>query len=165
MLDKFRNSVDRVAKNMDSWLKDTYIYMQLQQRLPNSITEKIPKRCHVFSARGHSWNDNSQKRKSKKIIINNRFKRELKMTFLLIFYAYQWRLRRQGKMVEQAVIPGNFKRRYRRSPILAYCFTDSLFSRVYSSIDRSSLSSKMFTVVSFNFGPIFFQTEIIIQSQ
>ena len=35
MLDKFRNSVDRVAKNMDSWLKDTYIYMQLQQRLPN----------------------------------------------------------------------------------------------------------------------------------
>ena len=87
------------------------------------------------------------------------------MTFILIFYAYQWRLRRQGKMVEQAVIPGNFKRRYRRSPILAYCFTDSLFSRVYSSIDRSSLSSKMFTVVSFNFGPIFFQTEIITQAQ
>lgn len=25
------------------------------------------------------------------------------MTFLLIFYAYQWRLRRQGKMMEQAV--------------------------------------------------------------
>ena len=35
MLDEFRNSVDRVAKNMESWLKDTYIYMQLQQRLPN----------------------------------------------------------------------------------------------------------------------------------
>ena len=87
------------------------------------------------------------------------------MTFLLIFYAYQWRLRRQGKMVEQAVIPGNFKRRYRRSPILAYCFTNSLFSRVYSSIDRSSLSSKLFTVVSFNFGPFFFQTEIITQAQ
>ena len=79
-----------------------------------------------------------------------------KWLFRLIFYAYQWRLRRQGKMVKQAVIPGNFKRRYRRSPILAYCFTDSLFSRVYSSIDRSSLSSKLFTVVSFNFGPIFF---------
>ena len=39
-----------------------------------------------------------------------------KVVFFLIFYAKQRRLKRQGKMVGQAVLPGNFKKRYKRSP-------------------------------------------------
>ena len=42
--------------------------------------------------------------------------------------------------------------------ILAYCFTDSLCSHVYTPIAR------YFTVVSFNFAS-FSQTEIIIHTQ
>ena len=56
----------------------------------------------------------------KEKVKNNRFKDELKMTFLFNFEIL--RLKRLGKTVEQAVIPGNFKRRYRRynSGVLVY---------------------------------------------
>ena len=39
-----------------------------------------------------------------------------KLLVFLIFYAKQERFKRQGKTVEQAVVPGSFKRRYKRSP-------------------------------------------------
>ena len=46
---------------------------------------------YFLSAKGKSWNKNSQKRKSLK---NYSFKYELEITFLLIFYAWQRRLKR-----------------------------------------------------------------------
>ena len=48
--------------------------------------------------------------------------------------------------------------------ILAFGFTDSLFSRLLSSIDQYCLNSRLFTVVSFNFGS-FSPTEIISHAQ
>ena len=48
--------------------------------------------------------------------------------------------------------------------ILASWFTNSLLSRVYSSIDWWCQNWKYFTVVSFNFGP-FSQTKIIGHAQ
>ena len=48
--------------------------------------------------------------------------------------------------------------------ILASWFPNSLLSRVHSSIDCWCLNSKLFTVVSFNFGS-FSQTKIISQAQ
>ena len=50
-----------------------------------------------------------------KVLKNCRLKHELKITFLFNFYAKLRRLKRLGKTVGQAVIPGNFKRRYKRS--------------------------------------------------
>ena len=43
-------------------------------------------------------------------------KNVLKITFLFHFLRLQRRLKRQGKMVGQAIFPGNFKKRYKRSP-------------------------------------------------
>lgn len=45
--------------------------------------------------------------------------------------------------------------------ILEYCFTDSLLSSVYPTIDQWYLNLQSFMVVSFNFGP-FLQTNISI---
>ena len=53
--------------------------------------------------------------KAKKFLKNYRLKNVLKITFLFHFLRLQRRLKRQGKTVGQAVIPGNFKRRYKRS--------------------------------------------------
>ena len=41
---------------------------------------------------------------------------ELKITFLFNFYAKLRRLKRLGRTVGRAVIPGNFKRRYKIGP-------------------------------------------------
>ena len=51
-----------------------------------------------------------------KALKSYRFKHELKITFLFNFYAKLRRLKRFGKTVGQGIIPGNFKRRYKRSP-------------------------------------------------
>ena len=48
--------------------------------------------------------------------------------------------------------------------IVVYCFTDSLFSRVYSLVDLWCLNTMKFTVASFNFGS-FSLTEIISHAQ
>ena len=81
MLDKFRISVAKVAKIMDSWFKDTAIIYSYGRGYLNN--KKISKRRRVFPARGQSWNANSQKKRKIK-----RFKHELKVTFFSTFYAY-----------------------------------------------------------------------------
>ena len=54
--------------------------------------------------------------KSEKVLNITGSNTSWKLVFFLIFYAKQKRLKHQGKTVRQSVIPGNFKRRYRRSP-------------------------------------------------
>ena len=54
--------------------------------------------------------------KSEKVLNITGSKTSWKLVFFLIFYAKQKRLKHQGKTVRQSVIPGNFKRRYWRSP-------------------------------------------------
>ena len=98
----------------------TTISMQLQQRLPDSIEEKISKRRRVFPARGQSWT--RRETIFKKITGSNT---SCKLLFLLIFFAKQRSLKRLGKTVVQ---------------LQGYCFTDLLISRVYSLIDRWCLS-------------------------
>ena len=52
MLDKFRISVAKVAKIMDSWFKDTAIIYSYGRGYLNN--KKISKRRRVFPARGQS---------------------------------------------------------------------------------------------------------------
>ena len=68
--------------------------------------------------------------------------------------------------MKQAVIPGNFKRRYKRSLYDSgvFRFTNSLLSPVYSSVDWWCPDSKWFTVVSFSFVSSS-QTKIISHAQ
>ena len=93
MLDKFRILVARVAKIMESWIKDTYMILCAVTAEITALDnrKKISKRHYVFLARGQLCNKSSQKRKSEKY---NRFKHEMKSLFFLIFYAYQRRLKR-----------------------------------------------------------------------
>ena len=75
--------------------------------------------------------------KSEKVLNITGSNTSWKLVFFLIFYAKQKRLKHQGKTVRQSVIPGNFKRRYRRSPYdSGVLFTESLCSRVNTLIDQ-----------------------------
>ena len=61
------------------------------------MTEKVSKRRLEFSTRGH--HETRIAKRGKILKENYRFKHELKMTFLLNFYAKQRRLQRFGKTV------------------------------------------------------------------
>ena len=65
-----------------------------------------------------------------------RFKHDLKMTFIFIFLYFLYLATSREDITEAHTI-------------LAYCFTDLLFSREYSSINRC-LNTKWLTVASFN---------------
>ena len=72
MLDKFRISLARVAKIMDSWLKTPTLHA-VTAEVAELNNRKSSKRRRVFPARGQSRNKNSQKRKrlNKKITGSN----------------------------------------------------------------------------------------------
>ena len=81
--------------------------------------------------------------KSEKVLNITGSKTSWKLVFFLIFYAKQKRLKHQGKTVRQSVIPGNFKEDIGEAhTILAYCYTESLCSRVNTLIDQLCLNAK-----------------------
>ena len=109
--------------------------MQLQHRLPNEIIDVV-----YFHPE-----DNHETRiaKLKKFFKNYRFKRELKYAFLLNFLRLSEEVERLGKNGGQAIIPGNFKRRYKRTAhtilvVVAHVYTLQSTSDV---LTRSNLPS------------------------
>ena len=133
--------------------------MQFQQRLRNLTTEKNNQKdaMYFYPEDNHKWRI-AKREKSKK---KDGFKHELNyfsLNFLRLSEDVETLgINRWSKKLYKAISREDFRETH---TILAYCFTNSLFSLVYSSVDRWCLNSKLFTGVSFNYGS-FFQTEII----
>ena len=110
-------------------------------QLPNQITERISKRHRVFPARGQSWNNKSQNRKSfKKLQVQIRVENDFSFQFL-----------RETKEVEtlgekwwskQSYLATSREDVREAHTILASWFTNSLVSSVQSSNDCWCLNSK-----------------------
>lgn len=139
MLDKSIISVAWVAKNMESWFKDSDICNN--SRGYRIKWQKSLKRSRVFPA----------KRVEREEVINNRFIHELKLTFLLNFLHLSEEIDTE-KSLERAATPATLKEDTREAhTFLVYCLSDLLSSREYPSIDRWYPNSISFTFVSFYF--------------
>ena len=82
MLDKFSISLARVAKIMDSRLKDTNIISSYSRGYRIKYNSKNLQKT-LFSVRGQSWNNDSQKRKSfKKLQLQGSTENDFSFKFL-----------------------------------------------------------------------------------
>ena len=110
-------------------------YMQLQQVTELDNRKNLEKTPCISSQRTIL----EQEYQNEKNVLKNH-----RLLFFLIFYAKQRKLKRWGKMVRQTVIPGNFKRGYRRSPY------DSSFLYTLQSTSDVLTRSRFFQFGSFS---------------
>ena len=116
-------------------------YMQLQQVTELNNRKNLEKTPCISSQRTIL---EQEYQNEKNVLKTTGSKTTLKLLIFLIFYAKQRKLKRWGKMVGQTVIPGNFKRGYRRSPY------DSSFLYTLQSTSDVLTRSRFFQFGSFS---------------